>query len=180
MASFHSEDGYFRATIPSVMSLREPLVNRLEKDMLRHNYDPQAARGMSTALYEALNNAIEWGSIGGISKPVYVAWRLDDNGVRIDVIDTGKAPLDCSRSIDTNILKPYQVVEVVSKRSRNAGLGIAMMRACADAVEFTELYGSDGKVGTRTRIIKKRTTSSQSVQAGQGTPQAAREDCFPR
>jgi len=88
------------------------------------------------ALGEAIDNAAHYGNSDSSELHVTVTVMLNDERIAIDVKDEGKG-------------FDFERVEEASATDAGAGLGMKMMRECADEVRFSE-------DGTRVTLVKRR------------------------
>ena len=123
----------------SAESLHE-VVDAVEQVAASIGMDEDAAEEVAIALTEAVNNAIYHGNDGVQEKPVYVRFLMDDDALRIEILDEGSGfdpdavpdPL-----AEENLLKP-------------SGRGLLVMRTMMDGVEHRFLDS-----GTEVILLKR-------------------------
>jgi len=93
-----------------------------------------------SALGEAIDNAAHYGNSDSPELHVTVTVMLNDERIAIDVKDEGKG-------------FDFERVEEASATDAGAGLGMKMMRECADEVRYSE-------DGTRVTLVKQRSAKA--------------------
>ncbi len=161
MASVETLDGVRKITMPSSYRWADGLRRYAERKMRHAGYDEGSINGVSTAIYEALSNAIRWGNGEAREKPVEVLLDIDPRYVDVHVNDCGTQRVDFSTATTPiNEMTPEQLLEVISDSyaaERHSRIGMNFMRIFMDVVEFTDIVDLFGeKVGTEVHMAYRR------------------------
>ena len=128
-----------RIVIPSLLSDGIRVVEEVIGEIKAFGYSENAAFAVRLALDEALANAIRHGNQNDPAKRVFVDYAVDDDAVRISILDEGPGfdpDTVPDPTLDENLERP-------------CGRGVMLMRAYMTEVAYNA-------TGNRVTMVKRR------------------------
>ena len=122
----NSQTGHFEIVIPSDYESGQAVVERIMSAIENSHFSARDTFGIRLSVDEAVTNAIKHGNCLSPDKTVRIDFRLNDQGVRIEIEDQGSGfcPADVpDPTADENLERP-------------CGRGMMLMREFMTRVEY--------------------------------------------
>lgn len=140
MASFEQT---FQLNVPSSTAHQAIIRDFVDKVGQRAGFDENQVQMLTLAVDEAVANVIEHAYRMDPSKAIQVHMVVDDEEVKIDIIDTGEG-------FDPSGVRQKGLDQLVAER-RSGGLGLRLIRTIMDDVQYRIVPGEKNEL----RMVKK-------------------------